>query len=107
MFNLNIDNSKKKNFDENDKKLRELYDTFKNTYYSKIRSWSLEENEQKEIRKKEKEINEKNKNYINEIKGIKRKAHLFVDIYSLRDGTVNESIKLFNRSLNGPIDSSF
>ena len=105
MFNLNIDNSKKKNFDENDKKLRELYDTFKNTYYSKIRSWSLEENEQKEIRKKEKEINEKNKNYINEIKGIKRKAHLFVDIYSLRDGTVNESIKLFNRSLNGPIYS--
>ena len=105
MFNLNIDNNKKKYFDENDKKLRELYDTFKNTYYSKIRSWSLEENEQKEIKKKEKEINEKNKKYINEIKGIKRKAHLFVDIYSLRDGMVNESIKLFNRSLNGPIYS--
>ena len=103
MFNL--DKFKKNYDDENDKKLRDIYDIFKNTYYSKIKSWSQEENEKKEIKQKEDEINENNRKYIYEINNTKRKAHLFVDIYSLRDGIVNERIKLFNRSLNGPIYS--
>ena len=103
MFNLNRDTSN--NDDEMDKKLKEIYDIFKNTYYSKIRSWSQEENEKKEIKQKEDQINENNRKYLNEINKIKRKAHLFVDIYSLRDGFVNEGIKLFNNSLNGPLYS--
>ena len=103
MSSLNKDNNN--NDDEIDKKLREIYDIFKNTYYSKIRSWSQEENEKKEIKQKEEEINENNRKYLNEINKIKRKAHLFVDIYSLRDGIVNERIKLFNNSLNGPVYS--
>ena len=103
MFNL--DKFMKNYDDENDKKLKEIYDEFKNTYYSRIRSWSQEENEKKEIKQKADEIYENNRKYINEINNIKRKAHLFVDIYSLRDGIVNERIKLFNRSLNGPIYS--
>ena len=100
MFNLKRDIN---NNDENDQKLKDIYDIFKNTYYSKIRSWSQEENEQKEIKKKEDEINENNRRYLNEINNIKRKAHLFVDIYSLRDGIVNERLELFNNSLNGPL----
>ena len=103
MFNLNRDTNN--NDDEMDKKLKEIYDIFKNTYYSKIRSWSQEENEKKEIKQKEDQINENNRKYLNEINKIKRKAHLFVDIYSLRDGFVNEGIKLFNNSLNGPLYS--
>ena len=91
--------------DESDKKIKDIYDLFKNTYYSKIKSWSKEENEIKGIKNKEDEIYENNKKYINEINSIKRKAHLFVDMYSLRDGIVNERIKLFNRSLNGPMYS--
>ena len=94
-----------KNEEDEDTKIKNIFDTFKNTYYSKIRSWSQEENARKGIRKREKEINENMKKYLKEIKAVKRKAHLFVDIYSLRDGIVNERIKLFNRSLNGPIYS--
>ena len=91
--------------DESDKKIKDIYDLFKNTYYSKIKSWSKEENEIKGIKNKEDEIYENNKKYINEINSIKRNPHLFVDLYSLRDGIVNERIKLFNRSLNGPVYS--
>ena len=91
--------------EENDKKLKDIFDAFKNTYYLKIKSWYKEENEKKDIKEKAYEINEKNRKYINEINGIKRKAHLFIDVYSLRDKIVNERIKLFNRSLNGPIYS--
>ena len=103
MFDLKRNN---KDFDDdNDKKLNDIYNAFKNTFYSKIKSWSKEEDAKKEIQKKEDEIYQNNKKYMNEIKGIKRKANLFIDVYSLRDGVVNERIKLFNRSLNGPIYS--
>lgn len=100
MFDLKRD--KKNDIIENNKKLKDIYDIFKNTYYSKIQSWSLEKNDYKEIKEKEKEINEKNRKYLYEINRVKRRPHLFVDIYSLRDGFANERIKLFNRSLIGP-----
>ncbi len=90
---------------ENDEKLKEIYDMYKNTYYSKLKSWSLEQKRQKGLKEKEKEKCEDNKKYLNEINSVKRKAQLFSDVYSLRDGIVNERIKLFNRSLNGPIYS--
>ena len=90
---------------ENDEKLKEIYDMYKNTYYSKLKSWSLEQKRQKGLKEKEKEKCEDNKKYLNEINNVKRKAQLFSDVYSLRDGIVNERIKLFNRSLNGPIYS--
>ena len=101
MLNVKKNSNKKK--EDDDTKIKDIYDTFKNTYYSKIRSWSQEDNARKRMKKREKEINEKNKRYIDEIKAIKRKAHLFIDVYSLRDGIINEKIKLFNRSLNGPV----
>ena len=48
---------------------------------------------------------ENNRKFINELRNIKRKPNLFSDAYSLRDGIVNEKIKLLNKSLNIPIYS--
>ena len=46
-----------------------------------------------------------NQKFIEELSRIKRKPNLFSDIYSKRDGIINEKIKLLNNSLNIPIYS--
>ena len=88
--------------DNKDKKIKYIYDSFKEMYYSKINNWSKLDEEKKKIKKREKEKIENIQKYLNELKDIKRKPHLYIDEYSLRDG-VNEKIKLFNRTLSGPI----
>ena len=100
LFNLKRENY---NLNDNkDKKIKYIYDSFKEMYYSKINNWSKLDEEKKKIKKREKEKIENIQKYLNELKDIKRKPHLYIDEYSLRDG-VNEKIKLFNRTLSGPI----
>ena len=80
-------------------------DIYKSTFYNKMQGWTKEQRKKKEKKEMDKISREKNRKFINELRNIKRKPNLFVDVYSLRDGVINEKIKLLNNSLNVPIYS--
>ena len=83
----------------------DIYESFKKAYNDKKIEWIKEDIQKEEIKKKEKELIEKTKQYLKEIKKVKRKAQLYVDPYSKRDELINNRIKLFTRSLSGPLYS--
>ena len=83
----------------------DIYESFKKTYNDKKREWDEEDIRKEKIKQKEKELIEKTKHYLKEIKKVKRKAQLYVDPYSKRDELINNRIKLFTRSLSGPLYS--
>ena len=83
----------------------DIYESFKKTYNDKKREWDEEDIRKEKIKQKEKELVEKTKQYLKEIKKVKRKAQLYVDPYSKRDELINNRIKLFTRSLSGPLYS--
>ena len=97
LFKLRKDNN-----NINDNKMKYIFDSFKEIYYSKLDTWSKMEEEQKNKKQKKNEKKESIEKYLRDVKDTKRKAHLYIDEYSLRDG-VNEKIKLFNSTLTGPI----
>ena len=83
----------------------DIYESFKKTYNDKKKEWDEEDIRKEKIKQKEKELIEKTKHYLKEIKKVKRKAQLYVDPYSKRDELINNRIKLFTRSLSGPLYS--
>jgi hypothetical protein len=76
----------------------DIYESFKKTYNDKKKEWDEEDIRKEKIKQKEKELIEKTKHYLKEIKKVKRKAQLYVDPYSKRDELINNRIKLFTRS---------
>ena len=83
----------------------DIYESFKKAYNDKKIEWAEEDIQKEKIRQKEKELIEQTKQYLKEIKRIKRQAQLYVDPYSKRDELINNRIKLFTRSLSGPLYS--
>ena len=94
-----------KNKDNKEKDSNDLMEIFKSTFYNKIQGWTKEQRKKKEKTEMNKIRRENNRQFIKELRNIKRKPNLFVDVYSLRDGVINEKIKLLNNSLNVPIYS--
>ena len=90
---------------KDDKDSNDIMEIYKSTFYNKMEKWNEEELQKKEKKKKEMLQKENNRKYLNQLRAIKRKPNLFVDVYSLRDGIINEKIKLLNNSLNIPIYS--
>ena len=90
---------------KDDKDSNDIMEIYKSTFYNKMEKWNKEELQKKEKKKKEMLQKENNRKYLNQLRAIKRKPNLFVDVYSLRDGIINEKIKLLNNSLNIPIYS--
>lgn len=83
----------------------DIYESFKKAYNDKKMEWEEEDIEKERIKQREKELIERTKHYLKEIKKVKRKAQLYVDPYSKRDELINNRIKLFTRSLSGPLYS--
>ena len=100
-FEFNFVNNK----DDKEKDSHDIMDIYKSTFYNKMQGWTKEQRKKKEKKEMDKISREKNRKFINELRNIKRKPNLFVDVYSLRDGVINEKIKLLNNSLNVPIYS--
>ena len=100
-FEFNFVNNK----DAKEKDSHDIMDIYKSTFYNKMQGWTKEQRKKKEKKEMDKISREKNRKFINELRNIKRKPNLFVDVYSLRDGVINEKIKLLNNSLNVPIYS--
>ena len=98
-FNF-VKNKDNKDYDPND-----IMDLYKSTFYTKMKGWTKEQNKKEKNKKMEKARREISRQFIKEIKKVKRKPNLFVDMYSIRDGVTNEKIKLLNNSLNIPIYS--
>ena len=92
-------NSNEKNYSN------DIMDEYKSTFYNKMQVWTIDQKKKKHKKANDKIRRESNRKFINELKNIKRKPNLFVDIYSLREGVTNEKIKLLNNSLNVPIYS--
>ena len=82
-----------------------IMDEYKLTFYNKMKGWTRDEKIKKHKKRIDKISRENNRKFINELRNIKSKPNLFVDAYSLRDGMINEKIKLLNNSLNIPIYS--
>ena len=82
-----------------------IMDEYKLTFYNKMKGWTRDEKIKKHKKRLDKISRENNRKFINELRNIKSKPNLFVDAYSLRDGMINEKIKLLNNSLNIPIYS--
>jgi len=83
----------------------DIYESFKKAYNDKKIEWAEEDIQKEKIKQKEKELIEKTNQYLKEIKKVKRNAQLYVDPYSKRDELINNRIKLFTRSLSGPLYS--
>ena len=83
----------------------DIYESFKKASNDKKIEWAKEDVQKKKIKQKEKKFIEKTKQYLKEIKKVKRKAQLYVDPYSKRDDLINNRIKLFTGSLSGPLYS--
>ena len=96
---------KTKDSKEKEKDINDIMDVYKSTFYNKMQGWTKDHRKKKEKKEMDKICREKNRKFINELRNIKRKPNLFVDVYSLRDGVINEKIKLLNNSLNVPIYS--
>ena len=94
---------KEKTSEENDS--NDIMNLYKTTFFNKMQGWTRQEKKEKEKKEMDKIRKEINNKYIKELKYIKRKPNLFVDEYSLRDGVINQKIKLLNNSLNVPIYS--
>ena len=90
---------------KDEKDSNEIMDSYKSTFYNKMKGWTRDEKIKNYKKKMDKIRRENNRKFINELRNIKRKPNLFSDAYSLRDGIVNEKIKLLNKSLNIPIYS--
>ena len=99
IYEFNFVKTKKEN-DEND-----IMDIYKSTFYNKMQGWTKEQKIKSQKKKMDNIRKEISRKYINELKNRKRQPNLFVDVYSLRDGVINEKIKLLNNSLNMPIYS--
>ena len=82
-----------------------IMDVYKSTFYNKMKGWTRDEKIKNYKKKMDRISRENNQKFIRELRNIKRKPNLFSDAYSLRDGIINEKIKLLNKSLNIPIYS--
>ena len=94
-----------KNKENEDYYLNGIMNSYKTTFYKKMKGWTKEQNKKEKKKKMEKARREISRQFIQELKKVKRKPNLFVDMYSLRDGVTNEKIKLLNKSLKMPIYS--
>ena len=92
-----------KNKSENNS--NDIMDVYKSTFYEKVKGWKRDEKKKNQKKLMDKIRQENNRKFIKELRTIKRKPNLFSDGYSIRDGIVNEKIKLLNNSLNFPIYS--
>jgi hypothetical protein len=90
---------------KSDKNSGDIMDEYKSTFYNKMKGWTRDEKIKKQKKRLDLIRRENNTKFIKELKTVKRKPNLFVDAYSLRDGMINEKIKLLNNSLNIPIYS--
>ena len=70
-----------------------------------MKGWTKEHKKKEKYKKMDKERRQINSKFMREMKRVKRKPNLFVDMYSLRDGVTNEKLKLLNNSLKIPIYS--
>ena len=75
---------------KDDKDSNDIMEIYKSTFYNKMEKWNEEELQKKEKKKKEMLQKENNRKYLNQLRAIKRKPNLFVDVYSLRDGIIND-----------------
>ena len=83
----------------------DIMDKYKSTFYKKMKGWTKEHKKKEKYKKMDKERRQINSKFMREMKRVKRKPNLFVDMYSLRDGVTNEKLKLLNNSLKIPIYS--
>ena len=90
---------------KSDNNSNDIMDVYKSTFYEKMKGWKRDEKIKNQKKLMEKIRRENNRKFIKELRYIKRKPNLFSDAYSIRDGIVNEKIKLLNNSLNFPIYS--
>ena len=90
---------------KDEKNSNEIMDVYKSTFYNKMKGWTRDEKIKNQKKQMDKIRRENNQKFIKELRNIKRKPNLYSDVYSLRDGIVNEKIKLLNKSLNIPIYS--
>ena len=90
---------------KSDNNSNDIMDVYKSTFYEKMKGWKRDEKIKNQKKLMEKIRRENNRKFIKELRYIKRKPNLFSDVYSIRDGIVNEKIKLLNNSLNFPIYS--
>ena len=90
---------------KSDNNSNDIMDVYKSTFYEKMKGWKRDEKIKNQKKLMEKIRRENNRKFIKELRTIKRKPNLFSDAYSIRDGIVNEKIKLLNNSLNFPIYS--
>ena len=90
---------------KSDNNSNDIMDVYKSTFYEKMKGWKRDEKIKNQKKLMEKIRRENNRKFIKDLRYIKRKPNLFSDAYSIRDGIVNEKIKLLNNSLNFPIYS--
>ena len=83
----------------------DIMDVYKTIFNDKVQGWTKEHKKKKQKKEKDNIRRNNNQKFIDELSKLKRKPNLFADIYSKRDGIINEKIKLLNNSLSIPIYS--
>ncbi len=83
----------------------DIMDVYKTIFNDKVQGWTKEHKKKKQKKEMDTIRRNNNQKFIDELSKLKRKPNLFADIYSKRDGIINEKIKLLNNSLSIPIYS--